>query len=61
VVDTNVREPGLNFGSANPRPKPVEESVVASEADQQPAGLNFGSLNPRRAASAADVPEAPSE
>ena len=47
------REPGLNFGSANPRksqPAPVDDaapSAAEPEAQREP-GLNFGSANPRR-------------
>jgi sec-independent protein translocase protein TatB len=44
-----VREPGLNFGSANPRPKPEvppEPAVEPTPIVREP-GLNFGSANPR--------------
>lgn len=45
VVDPIVREPGLNFGSANPRREAPPETTSASKAVQ---GLNFGSANARR-------------
>jgi sec-independent protein translocase protein TatB len=44
-----VREPGLNFGSANPRTKPEvppEPAVEPTPIVREP-GLNFGSANPR--------------
>jgi sec-independent protein translocase protein TatB len=70
VVDTNQREQGLNFGSANPRkiatgPFPAGDATPTGEtaAPDEPArtaGLNFGSANPRRERTARD-PLAPVE
>jgi sec-independent protein translocase protein TatB len=46
-----VREPGLNFGSANPRPTAATPAAAEPEAPApivREPGLNFGSANPRR-------------
>jgi len=49
AVDTNVREPGINFGSANPTPM-VSDPVPVVDSNVREPGLNFGSANPRPAA-----------
>jgi sec-independent protein translocase protein TatB len=46
AVDTNVREPGINFGSANPTPTVADPMPVVDTNVREP-GLNFGSANPR--------------
>lgn len=55
VAPTSIkREPGLNFGSANPRKNLNPDAVAADKAKPAEAvrepGLNFGSANPNRPA-----------
>jgi Tat protein translocase TatB subunit len=54
TVDTNVREPGINFGSANPTISPEPAQVV--DTNVREPGLNFGSARPQPAAAVTPEP-----